>query len=155
MDNLDNLLQKLDDMTGDISTALEKGLRQAGKKIQGDAKLLVPKDTGRLANSIIESISYEGNDIVETVGTNTEYASYVEFGTGPAGERSPKMVPSGVSLKYRKDGWGPVYIKELGEFRYTEGQPAKPFLYPAFKQNQANVRDIIAKAVRKELRGND
>lgn len=152
MSSIEDLLNKLDNLGVNSQAALEKGLRQAGKKIQGGAKLLVDVDTGRLRNSITEGISYEGNDIIEDIGTNLEYAAYVEFGTGPVGEASAKMLPEGVSLQYRSDGW--VY-SDGERFYYTEGQPADPFLYPAFKQNQNNVTDIVARALQKELREND
>lgn len=152
MSSIEDLLNKLDNIGVNSQAALEKGLRQGGKKIQGDAKLLVDVDTGRLRNSIVENISYEGEDIIEDIGTNLEYAAYVEFGTGPVGEASAKMLPEGVTLQYRSDGW--VY-SDGERFYYTEGQPAKPFLYPAFKQNQNNVTDIIARSLQKELREND
>lgn len=152
MSSIEDLLNKLDNVGINSQAALEKGLRQAGKKIQGDAKLLADVDTGQLRNSITEGITSEGEDIIEDIGTNLEYAAYFELGTGPVGEASSKMLPEGVNPKYRSDGW--VY-SDGERFYYTEGQPAKPFLYPAFKQNQNNVTDIIARALQKELREND
>lgn len=35
--------------------------------------------------------------------------------------------------------------------RYTEGQPARPFMYPALKNNEKNIIDIVKEEVRKEL----
>ena len=44
---------------------------------EGYAKLKCPVDTGRLRNSI----THATQDDVEYIGTNVEYAAYVEFGT--------------------------------------------------------------------------
>ena len=37
---------------------------------------------------------------------------------------------------------------ELGTIK----KPARPFLYPAFKQNESKVKDIIAGVIKKEIR---
>lgn len=131
---------------------MKKALGRQERRFRAMLNFLVDVDTGRLRNSITEGISYEGDDIIEDIGTNLEYATYVEFGTGPVGEASAKMLPEGVTLQYRSDGW--VY-SDGERFYYTEGQPADPFLYPAFKQNQNNVTDIIVRSLQKELREND
>lgn len=47
-----------------------------GQKAEGYAKDDCPVDTGRLRNSISNKV--DGNDVY--IGTNVEYAPYVEFG---------------------------------------------------------------------------
>lgn len=40
-----------------------------------------PVDTGRLRSSITHEVGRDGEGLVGTVGSNVEYAPYVEFGT--------------------------------------------------------------------------
>lgn len=54
----------------------ERGLNTIGEVAIGYAKGDTPVDTGRLRSS--EDFAVEGNDVY--IGTNVEYAPYVEFG---------------------------------------------------------------------------
>lgn len=60
-------------MVGALARALEK----IGLIAEGYAKRLCPVDTGRLRNSITHTDDGE----FEYIGTNVEYAPYVELGT--------------------------------------------------------------------------
>ena len=57
--------------------AKDKALEIIGGKAESYAKKLCPVDTGRLRNSITHQ-QYDEN--TEVVGTNVEYAPYVELG---------------------------------------------------------------------------
>lgn len=50
-------------------------------RMESVAKGLCPVDTGRLRSSIQHEISLDDGEITGRVGTNVEYAPYVEFGT--------------------------------------------------------------------------
>lgn len=50
-------------------------------RIEALAKMKCPVDTGRLRNSIQHQIALDNGEITGRVGTNVEYAPYVEFGT--------------------------------------------------------------------------
>lgn len=54
-------------------------VRRAALEVQAGAKQRAPVDTGRLRNSIAVEISAEGTSA--QVGSNVEYAGYVEHGT--------------------------------------------------------------------------
>lgn len=56
----------------------KRGLMAIGEAAVGHAKEDTPVDTGRLRNS--EDYAVEGNDVY--IGTNVEYAPYIEFGHG-------------------------------------------------------------------------
>lgn len=56
----------------------KRGLMAIGEIAVGYAKEATPVDTGRLRNS--EDYAIEGNDVY--IGTNVEYAPYIEFGHG-------------------------------------------------------------------------
>lgn len=59
--------------------AIERALEAIGLQAEGYAKMLCPVDTGRLRNSITHTVDVAGQKAY--VGTNVEYAAYVEFGT--------------------------------------------------------------------------
>ena len=68
------------DNTEEVLSALERakkrGLESIGLTAEGHAKKETPVDTGRLRNSISHSTDGEA----EYIGTNVEYAPYVELG---------------------------------------------------------------------------
>ena len=83
----------IDDNSADFLQALPqskiKALEAIGLAAEGYAKLKCPVDTGRLRNSI----THATQDDVEYIGTNVEYAAYVEFGTSKMGAR-PYIKPA-------------------------------------------------------------
>lgn len=60
-----------------MTSALARALEKIGLVAEGYAKRLCPVDTGRLRNSITHADDGEA----EYIGTNVEYAPYVELGT--------------------------------------------------------------------------
>lgn len=68
------------DNTDEVLAALERakkrGLEAIGLTAEGHAKKETPVDTGRLQNSI----SHATDDEAAYIGTNVEYAPYVELG---------------------------------------------------------------------------
>jgi HK97 gp10 family phage protein len=60
---------------------IAKELLRRTIKVENTAKSLTPVDTGRLRSSITHELGREGRRFVARVGTNVEYAGYVEFGT--------------------------------------------------------------------------
>ena len=78
------------DNTDEVLAALEKakkrGLEAIGLTAEGHAKNETPVDTGRLRNSI----NYATDDEAAYIGTNVEYAPYVELGA--RGRRGAHML---------------------------------------------------------------
>jgi len=71
--------------------AIERALEAIGLQAEGYAKMLCPVDTGRLRNSITHTV-----DVAEQkayVGTNVEYAAYVEMGTSKT-KAQPYLQPA-------------------------------------------------------------
>lgn len=70
-----------EDNTDEVLSALEgakkRGLEAIGLTAEGHAKKITPVDTGRLRNSV----SHATDDEAAYIGTNVEYAPYVELGT--------------------------------------------------------------------------
>ena len=57
--------------------AVQNGLKAVGFQAEDYAKLLCPVDTGRLR----DSITHTNDEDSAYIGTNVEYAAYVEYGT--------------------------------------------------------------------------
>lgn len=72
----ENNAQQVEDA---MNQAIAKALTMIGLKAEGNAKNACPVDTGRLRNSITNAIDMEENAVY--IGTNVEYAPYVELGT--------------------------------------------------------------------------
>ena len=62
-----------------LNSAIARALTMIGQQAEGNAKLVCPTDTGRLKNSITNQIDMDENAVY--IGTNVEYAPYVELGT--------------------------------------------------------------------------
>lgn len=80
---------------GEFQDALESQIEQAlssiGLTAETYAKAACPVDTGRLRNSIAHEVETGGKSVV--IGTNVEYAAYVELGTSRMGAR-PYLKPA-------------------------------------------------------------
>lgn len=115
-----------DDYIGDdLDDAVAAALERVGSAAEGFAADLAPVDSGRLRNSITHKV----DDNSVTVGSPLEYATYVEFGTG-------KYASGG-----RNTPW--VYKDDKGNWHYTHGQRAQPFLKPALQNNINTYQAII------------
>lgn len=108
-----------------IKAAKARALVRIGMAAEGFAKKLCPVDTGRLRNNI----NHKVHDDAAYIGTNVEYAAYVELGTG-------KYYPGG-----RKTPW--VYKDDKGNWHMTHGQRARPFLKPAAANHAKTYKNIV------------
>lgn len=107
---------RIDESQRKAHSAIEGALRDGALETQGEAQRLAPVDTGRLRASIT---TRDSGPLTWEVYTNVDYAGYVESGTGiyaPGGRRTP---------------W--VYEGAHG-FVTTRGNPAQPFMRPAYER---------------------
>lgn len=77
IDGLDNAERLIKQYSAQAAEKLHRGLVKGTRIVQNEARAECPVDTGTLRRSIHGQV--DGTDGV--VGTNTEYAGYVEFGT--------------------------------------------------------------------------
>lgn len=112
-----------------FQAAAVRALEKCGLTAEGYAKRLCPVDTGNLRNSISHRV--DSGEKAVYIGTNTSYAPYVELGTG----------------RYSTQGGGRptpwVYQDENGNWHWTQGNPAQPFLKPAVSDHAQTYRNII------------
>lgn len=104
-----------------------RALERCGSEAEGYAKDLCPVDTGNLRNSISHKV--DESEPAAYIGSNTEYAAYVELGTG-------KYYSGG-----RPTPW--VYQDAKGNWHWTAGNPAQPYLKPAVADHAQTYRNII------------
>lgn len=127
--------QRILNQTNDL---ILKALTQCGETARGEAITNITRlkavDTGALRNSITYKVVDEDNSHVCYVGTNMEYAPYIEFGTG-------KHVAGG-----RKSKW--KYKDKDGNWHQTEGMRPRPYLKPAVAENTGKYEQIIKDIVK-------
>lgn len=111
---------------------LQEALNDSCLLVENTAKENCPVDSGQLRNSITSNVSGETGE----VGTNVEYAPYVEYGTG-------------VFNPGRLTPWS--YKDASGEWHTTTGQKPQPFLVPALDSNRAEILNIFKEKVKEGL----
>ena len=121
--NLDNFLNK------GFSQYLLDGLDKAGYVVENAAKRKAPVGTGELRNSITHVL--DSDAIACEIGTNLEYAPYVEIGTGIYSSKGTG----------RKTPW--VYQDARGDWHRTVGMKPQPFLEPAAKDNSNKILECF------------
>lgn len=126
---LDKLIVKLDR----IDDSVLKGLEKACMRVETTAKELCPVDDGVLRASITHQVTGEEGEI----GTNVEYAPFVETGTGI------------FSATGRKNPW--TFQDADGNWYTTAGQEPQPFLEPALVLNKDKISEDIASEIRKGI----
>jgi len=112
-----------------IKAALLRGLEKCGLVAEGYAKKLCPVDAGNLRNSITHVVDEQ--EPAAIIGTDNEYAAYVELGTGIYAEGGGG----------RPTPW--VYQDAKGNWHYTRGNKAQPFLKPAAADHAIQYRKIL------------
>lgn len=122
---------QITDNSAQFSSAFQaaclRALEKCGLTAEGYAKQLCPVDTGNLRNSITHQV--QPSETAVYIGSNSEYAAYVELGTG-------KYYPGG-----RKTPW--VYQDAKGNWHITHGQRAQPYLKPAVADHVPQYKGII------------
>lgn len=116
-----------DKVLAEFQAAILRALERCGSQAEGYAKDLAPVDTGRLRNSISHKVDEE--EKAAYIGSDLDYAAYVELGTGKYAEGG------------RPTPW--VYQDENGNWHWTRGNPAQPFLAPAVKDHLQTYSNII------------
>lgn len=116
-----------EEIKDNMKNALLRALEKIGMTAEKYAKRLCPVDTGNLRNSITHRVD-EGEPAAY-IGSDMEYAAYVELGTG-------KYYPGG-----RPTPW--AYQDAKGNWHWTAGNKAQPYLKPAAANYAAQYRQIV------------
>ena len=111
-----------------LPDAVQQGLEKACLLVQADAKKTCPVVTGQLRNSITHEI--DKGEMKGYVGTNVEYAPYVQIGTGLYSSEG----------NGRQDVPWTYYSQRDGQFYTTDGQKPQPYLKPALDSNRDKIQ---------------
>lgn len=129
---------------------IDRVMKKQAEVVRAAAVYLVSVDTGELRSSIHTDVTHQDGGTQGVVYTNKAYGPYVELGTGPVGQADHAGISPEVSISYRQTGWT-YYDKRNGQFVRTQGQPARPYMYPALKNNEQKVIRGFREGVDKEI----
>lgn len=87
------LQHRLEASTAQVRAGAARVTRAAGARVERDAKIAAPVDTGYLRNSISARITGNANTSTATVSAGANYGAYVEFGTSRMSPQ-PYMIPA-------------------------------------------------------------
>lgn len=143
----DALAYKLKKLGEDVDSIADKGLLQGAQKVQRSAKSLIRQkgayDTGRLHGSI----SVEKIPKGYSVGTNLNYAPFIEYGTGTKGD--PTVAHS------QRTTWR--YKAQDGSWHTAHAMRARPYLRPALNANKTyvvkSVRNALVRRLKERISG--
>ena len=148
--NIDRLTQRFNNIA---NMELRDIVNKATELVHGQAKDLAPVDTGELAGSIKMQVKDTGKELQGRVYTNVEHAPYAEFGTGIKGNGTYPYEVEGLNLEYKDKGWA-YFDEDKGEWIYTKGQEAQPYMYPALKENEKTIKQMFKNGVKTKLKEN-
>lgn len=159
---LDKIIAKLDKMQ-DTSTIVS-AMQDACDLVEGAAKYKAPKDTGALKRSITNRIEVIGNEVDGIVFTPLECAPYIEYGTGIYTENGngtsgywvyvgdkdydPNRKKSGKRYTLQEAKQIVAIMRSKGlEAYYTNGMHPQPFMRPALKENEQNIKKKLKEGI--------
>ncbi|WP_035290263.1 HK97-gp10 family putative phage morphogenesis protein [Clostridium sp. KNHs214] len=128
-------ISKMESKKAEIEKLLEKGMEKALLTIEADAKKNCPVDEGRLRASITHDTEVGDEEVKGRIGTNVEYAPYIEFGTGIYAQDG-----NGRQTPWSWEGEG---VKWEGK-HLTQGQKGKRFMQDALDSNRDKIGEIFA-----------
>ena len=112
-----------------LPEAIAQGLQQACIIVADAAKEKCPVDDGQLRQSI--TFQVDTKKLEGVIGSNVEYAPYVEVGTGIFSTKG----------NGRKTPWR--YKDAKGDWHTTRGMKAQPFLEPAADETKQEIVDCF------------
>lgn len=158
-----------DALTNLCAADMHEAVSKSIKLVQAEAKNLCPVHEGELRDSIYTEVEQGGDYVTGICYTDKIYGPYVEFGTGPVGQANHKGVSPDSVGAYVQKGWmipGDAMDRDYAESKglgvvedkdgnvkgyLTNGQPARPFLYPALKNQEEEVDRIFQNEVKRQI----
>lgn len=121
-----------------LATEVRTAMTAGSLLIEGSARSLAGKDTGRNAGSITHNISGGGANLTSKIGPSTAYGYYAEKGRKPG--RMPPI--SAIEGWANRHGINPyVLAKSIAR----KGTKPHPYMVPAFNNNVGRVTALFTK----------
>ena len=161
----DALLKDIKESPDRLQRATIAKAHKLAEQVAGQARQGAPVGEGRLRNSIHSFVKVNGDTVEGGAATGYAPAIYHEFGTGPVGDEHPHPMDGELGITRRPDGWKyqsaevavergeefVPYIKGVqagkGGYVYTEGVPAKAFMYNALVANEDKIMEELGASV--------
>jgi hypothetical protein len=119
-----------------LATEVRTAMTAGSLLIEGAARGLAGKDTGRNAGSITHAISGGGANLQSKIGPSTDYGYYAEKGRGPG-----KAPPIGAIAGWAaRKGINP-YV--LARSIARKGTKPHPYMLPAYQGNVGKVTSLF------------
>ena len=118
-----------------LGKPLRRLFDKAAYLVESEAKQIVPVRTGRLKSSITKETSPESIPLWAKVGTNVEYASFIEYGHKQEVGR---------------------YVPAIGKRLVEPFVAARPFMAPAFEKVKDRIKgfmDEVSRLIEEHWRG--
>ncbi len=132
-----SLKSNLNAILGKTNGAIAETLELLGQVAEGNAVVNAPKDTGELRGSITHKVNAGEQSVY--IGTNKEYAPYVEYGTGIyASEGGGRQTP-----------W--FYKDRNGVGHFTRGQKPTHFLRNAINDHIDEYERIASQCLKDNM----
>lgn len=169
---LDKLQNKLNVLPKILEDAVFSATTELVEDIQGriESKLQssIKYNNGGLAGSFKNEVVKEKDGVVGRNFSDDIVATIRELGSGLVGQESQKDLPEGINPQYTQTPWffpsdsvdldltaiyGMPKITIQGkEFYRTNGQPARPYMYPAFKEGVEHADEVFKEHVQRHLK---
>ena len=137
--NADEIARKIREFQEQvIKQAMLQGMNDVLNFCEDESKKTSPIMDGRLRASIESEAGISGSHVEGCLYTNVEYAPYKHEGTGIYAKSGGRQIP-----------W--VYPGKDGQFVFTRGQKAKPFMKDAVMKNTSKIKMIMKNGIKKKL----
>lgn len=143
VDGLGEIISKLEGANGGalFAAPLRRGLATSALLVEGEAKRLVPVDTGNLRRTITHRVDSATIPTFAQVGTNAPYAQAVHEGR-KKGSMPPVSALAGWASRHRVSAF--LVARAIGR----RGIPARPFLREALQRMRSQIDRALATASR-------
>ena len=164
VDGFDELEKKMKELS-ELDTRQVVG--EAIQFVQSAAVMNCHADTGELRQSIFAEVEEQNDTVTGICWTDKAYAPYLEFGTGPKGQEKHAGISPEVTPVYTQQPWW-IHESQIdarvaekyhwfyidtpdGRFYKCSGNPAYPFMYPALKDNEDQIVDMISRGLSRKV----
>lgn len=170
---LERLRRKVSALPGVVEQAVYDATFEITEEIQGSAESRLASSikhgSGELVGSVKNEVVQDNSrNFIGRVWTDKKTGIFRELGTGPVGQASKKDLPPGVTPVYTQTPWffpvasvvedltmlyGIPKIEIQGvQFYRTSGQPARPWLYPSYREVMERAEEIYQRHVQEALK---
>ena len=152
----------------EINAEAEKGLNKVAMQVAVDAKTNLKTNGSVATNQLSNSVFVRPQtDMTTDVAAEANHAYWVEFGRKAGGMPPIKMILEWVRKKGLADrtparrgkrDLGPGFEERALSIAFAiaksiarQGTKARPFLFPAFRKNEADMMRVIGDAIKKVI----